>query len=300
LRPQATCMLILDGKHLAGVLVDEIALEVQQRVEKGLKIPHLAAVLVGDNPASKSYVSNKIKSCARAGYVSTMVTPPADVSQAELMQIVLDLNNNPEIDGFIVQLPLPKHIDEQAITLAIDPKKDVDGFHPYNFGLMALGVETLLPATPFGIMLLLKRYGISTAGKTCVVIGRSNIVGTPISIMLGKKGDPGDCTVTLAHSRTPDLAKVIKRADIVIAAIGKPHFVTADMVKKGAIVIDVGINSIADATTKSGYRLVGDVDYAGLAHKVKAMTPVPGGVGPMTVAALMLNTMKAVKGREKK
>jgi methylenetetrahydrofolate dehydrogenase (NADP+)/methenyltetrahydrofolate cyclohydrolase len=268
---------------------------VDQIRQRGGKIPHLAAVLVGENPASQVYVSSKIKSCEEVGFKSSLIRRDANTTEAELLEIVQQLNNDPDVDGFIVQLPLPNHINEERITLAIDHRKDVDGFHPINFGRMAQGLPAFLPATPFGILEMLRRYNIPTAGKHCVVVGRSNIVGTPISILLSRKGYPGDCTVTLTHSRTADLAAEVRRADMVVAAIGKPNFVKGDWVKEGAVVIDVGINRIDDPTRKSGSRLVGDVDFDAVAPKSSFITPVPGGVGLMTVAALMINTLKACK-----
>lgn len=286
-------MTILDGKLLSERIKLELKAQVDIIREQGGKIPHLAAVLVGDNPASEVYVSNKIRSCEQVGFRSTMIRRNADLSQSDLLKIVQDLNQDPEIDGFIVQLPLPKHISEEKITLAIDPKKDVDGFHPVNFGRMAQGMPAFLPATPYGIMEMLRRYNIETVGKHCVVVGRSNIVGTPMSILMSRKNYPGDCTVTLTHSRTKDLAAEVRRADIVIAAIGIPNFVKGDWVKEGAVVIDVGINRIVDASKKSGFRLAGDVDFEAVAPKCSFITPVPGGVGAMTVTALMMNTLKA-------
>ncbi len=293
-------MQLIDGKILSDTIKGEIKIEVEQMLmstsisdSQNGKRPHLAAVLVGNNPASEAYVGNKIRSCEQVGFNSTLIRRDINVTQAELLEIVKDLNNNPDIDGFIVQLPLPKHIDETAITIAIDPKKDVDGFHPINFGRMAQGLSAYLPATPYGILEMLKRYKIETAGKDCVVVGRSNIVGTPMSILLSRKG--WDCTVTIAHSRTKNLTEVCKRADIIVAAIGVAHFIKADMVKEGAVVIDVGMNRIEDPTKKSGFRLVGDVDFDNVAPKCSYITPVPGGVGQMTVTSLMLNTLKAAK-----
>jgi methylenetetrahydrofolate dehydrogenase (NADP+) / methenyltetrahydrofolate cyclohydrolase len=284
-------MQLLDGKFLSETIKNEIKIEVDGIILRGEKRPHLAAVLLGNNPASEAYVGNKIKSCEQVGFNSTLIRRDVNVTQEEVLEIVKQLNEDPDIDGFIVQLPLPKHIDETAITLAIDPNKDVDGFHPVNFGRMAQGLPCYLPATPAGILQMLKRYKIETAGKNCVVVGRSNIVGTPMSILLSRKG--WDCTVTLAHSRTKDLVKVCKKADILIAAIGVAHFIKAEMVKKGAVVIDVGMNRIDDATKKSGSRLVGDVDFDNVAPKCRFITPVPGGVGQMTVTSLMLNTLQA-------
>lgn len=286
-------MTIIDGKKLSEIIKLEIAEEVSTIKANGGKIPHLAAVLVGDDPASQVYVRNKVKSCEDVGFKSTLIRKDATTTEAELMKVVANLNEDPDIDGFIVQLPLPKHINEERVTLAIDPKKDVDGFHPVNFGRMALGLPSYLPATPFGIMTMLERYGVETAGKNAVVIGRSNIVGTPMAILLSRKGKVGDCTVTLVHSRTRNMADVVRGADIIVAAIGKPEFVTADMVKDGAVVIDVGINRIDDPSHPKGSRLVGDVAYNEVAPKCSYITPVPGGVGPMTVMSLIMNTLKA-------
>ena len=286
-------MQLLDGKFLADTIKGEIKIDVDKRRADGRKTPHLAAVLVGNNPASEAYVGNKIKSCEQVGFKSTLIRRDASVTQAELLAIVSDLNNDADVDGFIVQLPLPKHLDEAEITLAIDPLKDVDGFHPTNFGRMTQGLPAFLPATPAGILEMLRRYNIPTAGKECVIVGRSNIVGTPLSILLSRKG--WDCTVTLAHSRTQDLAAVCRRADILVAAIGVAHFIKADMVKNGAVVIDVGMNRIEDASKKSGSRLVGDVDFDAVAPLTSYITPVPGGVGQLTVVSLMLNTLQAAR-----
>ena len=291
-------MQILDGKLLSETIKLEIKTKVDRIKAIDGKVPHLAAVLVGSNPASEAYVGNKIRSCEQVGFKSTLIRRDASVTQAEILDIVNDLNADSDVDGFIVQLPLPKHIDEQAVTLAIDPTKDVDGFHPTNFGRMTQGLTSFLPATPAGILEMLKRYNIQTAGKECVIVGRSNIVGTPLSIMLSRKG--WDCTVTLAHSRTQNLVEVCRRADILVAAIGVPHFIKENMVKDGAVVIDVGMNRIEDATKKSGFRLVGDVDFEHVAPKSSYITPVPGGVGQLTVASLMLNTLQAVESRNKK
>jgi methylenetetrahydrofolate dehydrogenase (NADP+)/methenyltetrahydrofolate cyclohydrolase len=284
---------ILDGKQLAKNIKLEIANEVAQMKTMGKRAPHLAAVLIGNDPASQVYVRNKVRSCEQVGFKSTLIRHDASISEAHLLNIVEDLNSNPDIDGFIVQLPLPKHIDEQKITLAIDYKKDVDGFHPMNFGRMAQGLPSYLPATPYGILQMLDRYHIPTAGKHCVVVGRSNIVGTPISILLSRKAKVGNCTVTLAHSQTQNLADEVKRADIIIAAIGIADFIKADMVKEGAVVIDVGINRVEVPTAKEGYILKGDVDFERVATKCSFITPVPGGVGPMTVISLLMNTLKA-------
>ncbi len=288
-------MIVLDGKELSTRLKEEIKEKVGKIKEEGGNIPHLAAVLVGDDPASQSYVKSKVRSCEYVGFESTLIRKDSSISQEELLEIVRDLNESEDVDGFIVQLPLPKHIDETTVTLAIDPKKDVDGFHPVNFGRMAQGLPSYIPATPLGIITMLERFEIETSGKHAVVLGRSNIVGTPISILLSRKQPVGNATVTLVHSRTKNISEELKRADIIIAAIGVPNFVGADMVKEGAVIIDVGINRVADDSRKSGYRLVGDVDYDALMGKVSHMTPVPGGVGPMTVASLLLNTLKASK-----
>ena len=288
-------MILLDGKKLAEEVKLEIKKEVDAMIEKGQRAPHLAAILVGDNPASKAYVSTKIKFCEDVGYGSTLITLPGDTSEDALLEEVQKLNDNDQIDGYIVQLPLPRHIDEQKINLAILPAKDVDGFHPMNFGKMAQGMDAFLPATPYGILEMLRRYQIPTEGKHCVVLGRSNIVGGPMSILMARKGYPGNCTVTLVHSKTTHLAEELRRADIVIAAIGIPHFVKADMVKEGAVVIDVGINRVEDKNKKLGYSLTGDVDFEGLKEKCSYLSPVPGGVGPMTVTALMLNTLRSAQ-----
>lgn len=286
-------MKLIDGKALANTIKEEIAVEVAEIKKQGGKTPHLAAVLIGDDPASAVYVRNKVRACEKVGFKSTLVRRDADTTEEEVLKIVEDLNNDPDIDGFIVQLPLPKHIDEEKVNLAIDPKKDVDGFHPMNVGRMALGLPSYLPATPFGIMQMLDRYEIETSGKHCVVIGRSNIVGTPMSILLSRKAKVGNCTVTLTHSRTKDLKAETLRADIIIAAIGRPDYLTADMVKEGVVIIDVGINRVDDASRKRGYRLVGDADFEGVAPKSSYITPVPGGVGPMTITSLLMNTLKS-------
>lgn len=288
-------MKLIDGKLLSNQIKEEIAKDVAEMKENGQKTPHLAAVLIGASPASQFYVNSKVKSCDQVGFKSSLITRDADVTEEEVLQIVHDLNNNPDVDGFIVQLPLPKHIDELKITLAIDPKKDVDGFHPVNVGRMSLGLPSYLPATPYGILQMLERYKIETSGKHCVVVGRSNIVGTPMSILMSRKAKVGNATVTITHSRTQNLADIVRQADIVIAAIGIPNFVTADMIKEGAVIIDVGINRVEDATKKRGYRIVGDVDFENVAPKSSFITPVPGGVGLMTVTSLMMNTLLAAK-----
>lgn len=288
-------MTLLDGKLLSENIQSELAAITEQMRQSGGKIPHLAAVLAGDNAASQVYVESKIRACKKAGFQSTLIRKSADLSEAEILKIVQHLNEDADIDGFIVQLPLPRHIDEEKVILSIDHRKDVDGFHPVNFGRMAQGLPAFLPATPYGIIEMLRRYNIDTDGKHCVVLGRSNIVGTPISILLSRKGYPGNCTVTLTHSRTPDIAEEVRRADIVVAAIGIPEFVKGDWIKEGAVVIDVGINRIADASKKSGTRLVGDVHFESAAPRCSHITPVPGGVGLMTVTALLMNTLKACR-----
>jgi len=286
-------MTILDGRATSTKIKAEIAIKVAKIKADGGNIPHLAAVLIGNNPASESYVRNKVRSCDEVGFESTLIRKDDSISEAELLEIVQELNDNDDVDGFIVQLPLPKHINEEKVTLAIDPKKDVDGFHPVNFGRMAQGLPCYLPATPYGILQMLERYEIETSGKKVVVVGRSNIVGTPMSILLSRKAKVGNATVTLTHSRTKDLASEIQQADIVIAAIGIPNFISGDMIKEGAVIIDVGINRVEDETRKRGYRLVGDVDFDGIGDKASFITPVPGGVGPMTVTSLIMNTLKA-------
>ena len=290
-------MQLLDGKQLSLTLQNEIGLEVKEAIALGRKRPHLAAVLVGNNPASETYVNSKIKACENIGFRSTLLQFTNLVSQQELVVAVQQLNDNEDIDGILVQLPLPSHIDEEKVTEAISPAKDVDGFHPVNIGRMVKGLASFLPATPYGIMLLLERYKIATEGKHCVVIGRSNIVGTPVSILLSRNTYPGNCTVTLTHSKTKHIKDVCLQADILIAAIGKPDFVKADWIREGAVVIDVGINRVADTSKKSGYRLKGDVDFENVSPKCSFITPVPGGVGPLTIAALMKNTMTASKSR---
>jgi methylenetetrahydrofolate dehydrogenase (NADP+)/methenyltetrahydrofolate cyclohydrolase len=286
-------MELIDGRALAKTIKSELAEEVSKITAAGQRPPHLAAVLVGDDPASQAYVRNKVRSCEKVGFASTLVKREADITEAELLQIVEDLNQDPEIDGFIVQLPLPDHIDADKVTLAIDPKKDVDGFHPVNFGRMAQGLPSYLPATPYGILIMLERYAIETEGKHCVVVGRSNIVGTPMSILLSRKAKVGNCTVTITHSRTKDLAAETRRADIIVAAIGRANMITADMVKEGVVIIDVGINRVDDPSREKGYRLVGDVDFESVAPKSSYITPVPGGVGQLTVTSLLMNTLKA-------
>lgn len=286
-------MTILDGKKLSEEIKQEIAQEVKEIASKGERVPHLAAVLVGNDGASLTYVGSKVRSCEKIGFQSTLIHLPEDTTQDELLEKIKELNNDEGLDGFIVQLPLPKHIDEQTVLEAVSPKKDVDGFHPENFGRMALGMESFIPATPFGIMEMLKRYNIETSGKHAVVIGRSNIVGRPISILLSNKGQPGDCTVTLTHSRTKNLKEITKTADIIVSALGVPNFVTADMVKEGVVVIDVGITRVPDENAKRGYVITGDVNFDEVSKKASFITPVPGGVGPMTIAMLLKNTLLA-------
>lgn len=291
-------MQLIDGKNTAELLKNELAKEVAARNQKGLKTPHLAAILVGEDGASQTYVTSKVKSCEQIGFASTLKHLPATITEEELLQLVEDFNQNEAIDGFIVQLPLPNHINADRITLAISPEKDVDGFHPSNIGKMVLGLPCYLPATPFGIVKLLEQYNIETSGKHAVVIGRSNIVGSPMSILLARNEKVGNCTVTLTHSRTKNLKEISRQADIIIAAIGKPEFVTADMVKDGAIVIDVGTTRVPDANKKSGFTLKGDVKFDEVAEKCSFITPVPGGVGPMTVTALLFNTLEAAKRKD--
>ena len=287
-------MQIIDGKATSIAIQTELKTIVSKRIDDGLKPPHLAAIIVGDNPASRAYVGHKIKACQYVGFESTLVELPESIDQEVLKNEVKKLNENPEIDGFIVQLPLPKHIDSQKILECVSPEKDVDGFHPINAGKLSLGLPCFAPATPTGIMELLKRYEIETEGKHAVILGRSAIVGTPMTLLLSRNANPGNCTVTMCHSRTKDLAKLTRSADILIAAIGKPHFVTADMVKPGAVVIDVGINRIPDASKKSGSRLTGDVAMHEFSDDWQGhITPVPGGVGPMTIAMLLQNTLNA-------
>ena len=288
-------MTILDGKKTSEALKQEIAEEVKQLKAKGKRVPHLAAVLVGNDGASLTYVGSKVKACEQVGFESTLVKLPANISEEALLQEIEKLNANPEINGYIVQLPLPKHIDEQKILLAIDPTKDVDGFHPANFGRMALDMEAFIPATPFGIMELLKRYKVPTKGKHVVVVGRSHIVGRPISILLSQKGAQGNATVTLTHSHTPNLADLTRQADIVVMALGIPEFLKGNMVKEGVTVIDVGITRLKDDSNPKGYRIVGDVAFNEVKEKASYITPVPGGVGPMTIAMLLRNTLLAYK-----
>jgi methylenetetrahydrofolate dehydrogenase (NADP+)/methenyltetrahydrofolate cyclohydrolase len=285
--------IIIDGKKIASEIKKEIAEEVKRLGTEGKKIPHLAAILVGNNGSSETYVSNKVKDCEEVGFKSTLIRFGNDISEANLLEKITELNNDSDVDGFIVQLPLPSHISENKVIEAINPLKDSDGFHPVNLGKMMIGIPGFLPATPFGIIELIKRYGIETRGKNCVVIGRSNIVGRPLSILLSQKGM--DATVTVVHSRTINIKEVLSSADIIIAAIGSPGFLKADMVREGVVVIDVGTTRIESPGAKSGYKLVGDVDFENVAPKCSYITPVPGGVGPMTRVSLLRNTLLAAK-----
>lgn len=297
MKPKKSETQILDGKATAQEIRNEIAKKVAEQKKARLKVPHLAAVLVGTDGGSETYVSFKVKDCSEVGFESTLIRKPDTISEKELLELVEELNENQEIDGFIVQLPLPKHIDTQKVIMAIDPRKDVDGFHPENVGKMMLGLPGFLPATPFGIIELLKRNNINPSGKHCVVLGRSNIVGSPMSVLLSRNTEMGNATVTLCHSRTKNIQEIAASADILIAALGKPDFVTKDMVKPGAIVIDVGTTRVADSSKKSGFSLKGDVRYDDVFSKAFAITPVPGGVGPMTRVALLLNTLKAFEAK---
>jgi len=284
-------MKIIDGKMISNLIKEEIKLEVEKIIKKGDRPPHLAAILVGNDGASLTYVGSKVRSCKQVGFDSTLVKLPAEISQKDLLNKIHELNNDDKIDGFIVQLPLPNHIDEEKVLMTVNPNKDVDGFHPSNFGKMALNMESFIPATPYGIIELLKRYEINTSGKNTVVIGRSNIVGRPISILLSRKGNPGDSTVTLVHSRTKNLESFTKNADIIVSALGFPDFLKSEMVKKGVIIIDVGITRVKDDSNSKGYVIKGDVDFESVKEKASFMTPVPGGVGPMTIAMLLKNTL---------
>ena len=286
-------MKILDGKKISNQIKDEIAIEVDGMKARGEKVPHLAAVLVGNDGASLTYVGSKVRSCKKIGFDSTLVHLPEETTEEELLRQVRDLNANDDIDGYIVQLPLPKHIDEQKVLMTVDPDKDVDGFHPTNFGKMALDMESFISATPYGIMELLRRYNVETSGKHVVVIGRSHIVGRPISILMSQKGKAADATVTLTHSRTKNLKELTLQADIIVSALGIPHFLKADMVKDGVVIIDVGITRVTDNTVEKGYYLAGDVDFDNVSKKASYITPVPGGVGPMTIAMLLKNTLLA-------
>ncbi|NML22700.1 bifunctional 5,10-methylene-tetrahydrofolate dehydrogenase/5,10-methylene-tetrahydrofolate cyclohydrolase [Pseudoflavitalea sp. G-6-1-2] len=290
-------MQILDGLVVSQATKDELRLKVGQLTAAGKKVPHLAAVLVGSNGASETYVGSKVKTCEEIGYKSTLLRFPEDISEFKLLSAIQDLNNDPDIDGILVQLPLPKHISEAKVIETIDPSKDVDGFHPESAGKLVQGLPTFVSATPHGIMLMLEHYKIDTKGKHAVVIGRSNIVGRPMSILLSANTNPGNCTVTLCHSQTHNLKEICLQADIIVAALGRPEFVKADMVKEGAVVIDVGITRVPDASKKRGYSIKGDVDFANVSPKCSYITPVPGGVGPMTIAALMANTYRACMER---
>lgn len=286
-------MQLIDGKAIAATIKKEIAAEVEKIIAQGGKRPHLAAILVGHDGGSETYVANKVRACEECGFTSTLIRHEDDITEEQLLAKVEELNNDSDIDGFIVQLPLPRHIDEQKITEAIDYRKDVDGFHPVNAGRLAIGLPCFLSATPNGIMELLRRYNIDTKGKKCVVLGRSNIVGKPMASLMMQKQIPGDATVTVCHSHTQNIADECRKADIIIAALGQPHFVKADMVKEGAVIIDVGTTRVPDATRKQGFRLCGDVDFENVAPKCSFITPVPGGVGPMTIVSLMKNTLLA-------
>ena len=287
---------LLDGKKISGEIKQEIAAVVNELLEKGGRRPHLAGVLVGHDGGSETYMASKVKACEEVGFTSSLIRYEDDVTEEELLACVHRLNQDPTVDGFIVQLPLPKHIDEQKIIEAVDPRKDVDGFHPINVGRLSIGLPGFVSATPKGIVELLRRYNIPTRGKHCVVLGRSNIVGKPVSQLLLQKGEPGDCTITICDSGSPNIKEVCLTADIIIAALGQPEFLTADMVKPGAVVVDVGTTLVPDSTRKSGFRLTGDVKFDEVAPKCSYITPVPGGVGPMTIVSLMSNTLLASKG----
>ena len=286
-------MTILDGLATSKQIKHEIAFSVTEMVSSGSRPPHLAAVLVGDDGASLTYVTSKVKSCEEVGFRSTLIRRNSTITENELLALIANLNNDAELDGYIIQLPLPSHINEKNVLLAVDPRKDVDGFHPENVGRMVLGLPCYLPATPGGILELLKRYDVQTEGKHCVVIGRSHIVGLPMSILLQRNANPGNCTVTITHSKTKGLEEICRNADIIIAALGRPEFLKAEMVKEGAVVIDVGITRVPDTSKKSGFRLAGDVDFANVSSKCSFITPVPGGVGPMTIVTLLSNTLQA-------
>jgi methylenetetrahydrofolate dehydrogenase (NADP+)/methenyltetrahydrofolate cyclohydrolase len=286
-------MTILDGKKVSEDIKNEIAAEVQKMKDNGEKVPHLAAIIVGNDGASLTYVGSKVKACERVGFESTLIKLPSTTSETELLKKINELNQNDDIDGFIVQLPLPKQIDTQQIINCIDPSKDVDGFHPENFGKMALDMSTFIPATPFGILELLERYNVETEGKHTVVIGRSHIVGRPMSILMGRKGFPGNSTVTLTHSHTKNINQITSQADIIITALGVPNYLKAEMIKDDAVIIDVGITRVIDESTEKGYRITGDVDFENVSKKASFITPVPGGVGPMTIAMLLKNTLLA-------
>ncbi len=286
-------MVLLDGKKVSNDIKNEIAEQVKKMKANGEKAPHLAAIIVGNDGASLTYVASKVKACERVGFDSTMVRMSNTTSEVELLEKIRELNENPDIDGFIIQLPLPKQIDTQKVLLAVDPNKDVDGFHPMNFGRMALDMSTFIPATPFGILELLDRYGVDTQGKHTVVIGRSHIVGRPMSILMGRKGFPGNSTVTLTHSHTKNITQITSQADIIISALGVPNFLKAEMVKDDVVIIDVGITRVPDENSEKGYRITGDVDFENVSKKASFITPVPGGVGPMTIAMLLKNTLLA-------
>lgn len=288
-------MVVIDGKKISQDIQSEIALDVNRIVASGKKAPHLAAILVGNDGASETYVNAKVKACEKIGFQSTLIRLPDSISEGELLDKITALNKDNSIDGFIVQLPLPKHISEKKVIESVSPLKDVDGFHPVNVGKMTLNLPSYLPATPYGIIQLIERYKIPTEGKHCVVVGRSNIVGSPISILMARNTYPGNCTVTLAHSKTVNLKEICRSADILISAIGRPEFLTAEYVKKGAVVIDVGITRVPSTSTKSGWKLLGDVKYNEVAEHCSYITPVPGGVGPMTITSLLMNTLKASK-----
>ncbi|MCM1004744.1 MAG: bifunctional methylenetetrahydrofolate dehydrogenase/methenyltetrahydrofolate cyclohydrolase FolD [Prevotella sp.] len=286
-------MTLIDGKHTAETIKKEIAAEVAEMTARGERPPHLAAILVGHDGGSETYVANKVKACEMCGFKSSLLRFDDTITEEELLNVIHKLNNDPEVDGFIIQLPLPKHIDEQKVTEAVDPAKDVDGFHPVNVGKLSIGLPCFKSATPSGIIDLLDRYNIDTRGKHAVVLGRSNIVGKPIASLLMQKAQPGNCTVTVCHSATPNIADICRQADIIVAALGSPEFLKEDMVKEGAVVIDVGTTRVADSSRKSGFRLCGDVDFEKVAPKCSFITPVPGGVGPMTICSLMKNTLQA-------
>jgi methylenetetrahydrofolate dehydrogenase (NADP+)/methenyltetrahydrofolate cyclohydrolase len=288
---------LIDGKATAAQIHSELSIEVQNRLSKGLRPPHLAAVLVGHDGASQTYVNNKILTCERVGFQSTLIRKESTITESELLELVASLNQDKDLDGFIVQLPLPDHINPEKINEAIDPAKDVDGFHAINLGRMLLNLPGYLPATPAGIIELLRRYKIETEGKNCVILGRSHIVGSPLSVLMARSARPGNCTVTLCHSKTQNLKEHIQRADILIAALGKPGFVQGDWVKEGAVVIDVGTTRVPDASRPSGYKLMGDVDFETVAPRCSAITPVPGGVGPMTISMLLRNTLDSANKR---
>jgi methylenetetrahydrofolate dehydrogenase (NADP+)/methenyltetrahydrofolate cyclohydrolase len=293
-------MQLIDGNAISAEIKEELKVKVQERKKHGLKIPHLAAVIVGNDGASLTYVNSKVKTCRELGFDSTLIQLPDSITQEELLRQIENLNHNQDVDGYIIQLPLPHHIDEKEVLLKVDPAKDVDGFHPESIGKMALGMDTFLSATPAGIMELLKRKNIDTVGKKCVVLGRSHIVGMPISLLMQRNSQPGNATVTTLHSRSEDVEKICAEADILIVAIGKPGFLKSHMVKEGAVVIDVGITRVMDDTKKSGFSIKGDVDFDDVSPKCSWITPVPGGVGPMTIISLLINTLKAATNKDEK